>query len=116
MNLSSIPIRVVVVLLFCLLCNFARWGWGTNDDAAIGPLTRLVDDPALRRRLVPLSNHHNPSRRRLLQTAYLVEIHMALYYVTEDVALAMKTKDPSNPVVSHFCKNVNEQVRVLLRR
>lgn len=107
MNLSRIPIRAVV--LFCWLCCVARL-WGANED--VGHLTRL-DEPALRRRLVPLPNH--PSRRHLLE-AYLVEIHMALYFVTEDIALAMKSKDPSNSIVAHFCQNVNEQVRVLLRR
>jgi hypothetical protein len=59
------------------------------------------------------ADHHHPSRRRhLQQDAYMVEVHLALYYVTEEIALAMESKDPSNPVVAHFCETFNRQVRV----
>jgi hypothetical protein len=106
--LSRIPtIRAAaVVILFLLVCQASCY-WFASPPALLR-----------RRRLVPLAttapqHHHIPSRRRhLAQDAYLVEVHLTLYYVTEEIALAMESKDPSNPVVAHFCQNFNRQVRV----
>jgi hypothetical protein len=39
-----------------------------------------------------------------------VGLYLALRYVNDSVASQLETKDPSNTLVSHFCKNVNYQV------
>jgi hypothetical protein len=35
-------------------------------------------------------------------------------YLNESAALQLETKDPSNELVSHFCKSVNHQVCVVI--
>jgi hypothetical protein len=51
-------------------------------------------------------------RHRGLQDAAAVDVglYLALRYVDESVASQLETKDPSNKLVSHFCKSINYQV------
>jgi hypothetical protein len=55
------------------------------------------------------------AHRRLQDTAAVdVGLYLAVQYLDESVAVALETKDPSNELVSHFCKSVNYQVRVVI--
>jgi hypothetical protein len=57
------------------------------------------------------------AHRRLQDTAAVaVGLYLAVQYLNESVASQLETKDPSNEVVSHFCKSVNNQVCDLERR
>jgi hypothetical protein len=52
-------------------------------------------------------------RHRGLQDTAAVDVglYLALRYMDESVASQLESKDPSNKLVSHFCKSVNYQVR-----
>jgi hypothetical protein len=51
------------------------------------------------------------THRRLQDTAAVaVGLYLAVQYLNESVASQLETKDPSNEIVSHFCKSVNAQV------
>jgi hypothetical protein len=55
------------------------------------------------------------AHRRLQVTAAVdVGLYFAVQYLNESVASQLETKDPSNELVSHFCKSVNYQVRVVI--
>jgi len=54
-------------------------------------------------------------------TKYTVDLYLALHYLNGFTASELESLDPTNGMVSHFCKSVNFQVRVpwefgLLRR
>jgi hypothetical protein len=51
-------------------------------------------------------------RHRGLQDTAAVDVglYLAVRYLDESVASQLETKDPSNKLVSHFCKSINYQV------
>ena len=48
--------------------------------------------------------------RRRLQESRDVPLFLSLYYLDDETAVQLETRDPSNPLVAHLCQSINTQV------
>ncbi|KAL7565109.1 hypothetical protein ACA910_005117 [Epithemia clementina (nom. ined.)] len=57
----------------------------------------------------PCDLHRIGAKHRGLQEAFPVELYLTLHFVNYTTAANLQSPDPSNEVLSHFCKSVNSQ-------
>jgi hypothetical protein len=66
--------------------------------------------PALNVRSSSALPHNHARGLQSAVAAHKVDIYILLEYIREEVSTSFESKQPEDPVVSHFCKAVNYQV------
>eukprot|EP00977_Amphora_coffeiformis_P007720 scaffold1690_cov182-Amphora_coffeaeformis.AAC.77 len=98
-RLGMMLIVVVVsnVLLISLICGGGQgWRAANTMPSSIG-------------------SDHQTHKMRMIRTRHLqgqardVPLFLSLYYLDDETATQLETKDPSNPLVAHLCQAINAQ-------
>jgi hypothetical protein len=66
--------------------------------------------PALNVRSSSALPHNHVRGLQSAVAAHKIDIYILLEYIREEVSTSFESKQPEDPVVSHFCKAVNYQV------
>jgi hypothetical protein len=70
----------------------------------------IWSQPALNVRSFSALPHNHVRGLQSAVAAHKVDIYVLLEYLREEVSTSFESKQPEDPVVSHFCKAVNYQV------